>query len=125
MKILELFLSDPEPIFVERFKVTPEIITHIDMYRRKLIQSRTIQVVNNGQAYSSLFKYQFLKSFKYQYPLHCLLSSFLQIADYIVDLLTMLKSYSMIYKLNKILMFDTLAANMFRGLRFLYRKIKT
>ncbi len=101
-RLLEFLSSEPAPIGVEPYIVTNDLLNDIDNYRFKLLKSKTIQAYYNGQSVSSSFVGFYMRSFKYPYSIHMIISRLLQSLDACADLLSYLKLFRQVNTLNSI-----------------------
>ncbi len=90
-----MFLLDdltvfPLPLVTKPFKVDQKILDSINLYRKHLLHSATLQTYFNGQSISSRFIRIYLASLKYPYFIHFLFSRVLVFIDTFADYLSRL-----------------------------------
>ena len=97
VRLLELISSTPQPVGSEQYIVNDSTIKSIKQYKNEINKSRTVQALNNGQSYSSLFIRLYLHTLKSPYRLHKLLTYLLVFIDNIADLLATLKMQKILF----------------------------
>jgi hypothetical protein len=85
LSTMSLLLASPAASIP--FRVTDQLLMDIDTYRKRILDSRTIQVAFDGEALSATLTPLFIKTLKLPYQVHLWLCTFLNVIDHVTEVL--------------------------------------
>lgn len=103
VELSQLLTAFPEPYAATQYVVDQDTLCEIESYRKRILRSRTIQALADGESLSASFTTEYLKSFKYPYWLHHLLGKFFVWLDLFGDVLANLKVFRLVLMMLKLL----------------------